>query len=76
LLDMEIVKDSTKLGDGRRGWWVDEEEWGLLCFVALMNVWVYFCCHGGCLCQGLQGAGVVYSWYSRLFILQIHERSF
>jgi hypothetical protein len=58
---MEIVKDSTKLGDGRRGWWVDEEEWGLLCFVALMNVWVYFCCFsGGCLCQRL------YSWYSRL----------
>jgi hypothetical protein len=22
---------------------------------------VYFCCSGGCLCQGLQGAGVVYS---------------
>jgi hypothetical protein len=24
-------------------------------------VWVHFCCSGGCFCQGLQGAGVVYS---------------
>jgi hypothetical protein len=30
-------------------------------------VWVYFCCcRGGHLCQGLQGAGGLYSWYSRL----------
>jgi hypothetical protein len=27
-------------------------------FVALVYVWVYFCCHVGCLCQGFQGAGV------------------
>jgi hypothetical protein len=40
---------------------------GLLSFVALVCVWVYFCCcSGGCLCQGLNGAGVVYSWYSSL----------
>jgi hypothetical protein len=40
---------------------------GLLSFVALVCVWVYFgCCSEGCLCQGLNGAGVVYSWYSSL----------
>jgi hypothetical protein len=27
----------------------------LLGFVALVCVWVYFCCNVGCLCQGLQG---------------------
>jgi hypothetical protein len=50
----------------RRGY---EKEWmgglrvmGLLGFVALVYVWVYFCCcSGGCFCQGLQGAGVVCS---------------
>jgi hypothetical protein len=36
-------------------------------FMALVHVWVYFCCCSvGCLCQGLQEAAVVYSWYSRL----------
>jgi hypothetical protein len=55
----EFVKVALK---GRVG----EEVWSLLGFVALMCVCVYFCCNGGCLCQGLQGFGVVYSWYSRL----------
>jgi hypothetical protein len=46
-------------------------EWGnsmgaLLGFLVFVCVWVYFCCSGRCLCQGLQGTGVVYSWYSRL----------
>jgi hypothetical protein len=27
---------------------------------------VFLLCSGGCLCQGLQGAVIVYSWYSRL----------
>jgi hypothetical protein len=36
-------------------------------FVTLMFVWVCLhCCSGACLCQGLQGTGFVYSWYSRL----------
>jgi hypothetical protein len=36
-------------------------------FMALVCVWVYFCCGSGeCLCQRFQGAGVVYSWYHRL----------
>jgi hypothetical protein len=44
------------------------EEGRFLGFVALLCVWVYFCyCSGGCFCQGLQGAGIVYSWYSKLF---------
>jgi hypothetical protein len=39
-----------------------QEIWGLLGFVALVYVWVYFCCCiGGCLCQDLQESGVVYS---------------
>jgi hypothetical protein len=45
---------------------VGEKGGQLLGFVALVCVWVYFCCHAGCLCQGLQGARGVYSWYSRL----------
>jgi hypothetical protein len=46
---------------------VGEEVWRLLGFVALVCVWVYFHCYrGGCLCQGLQEAGDVYGWYSRL----------
>jgi hypothetical protein len=33
---------------------------GLLDFVALVCVWVYFCCcSGGCLCWGFQGTRVV-----------------
>jgi hypothetical protein len=35
-----------------------EEVWGLLDFVVLVCVWVYFCCSCGCLCQGLQGLGL------------------
>jgi hypothetical protein len=35
-------------------------------FVTLVHVWAYFCCSSGCVCQGLQEAGVVYSWYRRL----------
>jgi hypothetical protein len=38
---------------------VGEAVWGLLGFVALVCVWEYFCCSVGCLCQGLQGVGVV-----------------
>jgi hypothetical protein len=49
------------------GGWMGEEVWGLLSFISLLRVWVYFCCYsGGCLCKGLQGARVLYSWYSRL----------
>jgi hypothetical protein len=37
-----------------------DEMQGLLGFVALVCVWVYFgCCSVGCLCQGLQGVGFV-----------------
>jgi hypothetical protein len=42
------------------------DRWGLLGFVALVRVWVYFCCSGGSLCQEFQGAEIVYSCYSRL----------
>jgi hypothetical protein len=52
---------------GKSCGWVGKEVWEWLGFVALECVWVYFCyCSGGCLCQRLQGARVVYSWYSRL----------
>jgi hypothetical protein len=33
--------------------------YGLLGFVTLRCVWVYFCCSVGYLCQGLQGVGLV-----------------
>jgi hypothetical protein len=50
-------KGSVSVGKRYCGCWV-------LCFVCVL---VYFCCYsGGFLCQGLQGAGVVYRWYSRL----------
>jgi hypothetical protein len=62
-----IGKGGTKKDGWVKGAWVGEEVWGLLGFVALMCVCMYFsCCCGGCLCQGLHGAGVVYSWYSRI----------
>jgi hypothetical protein len=39
----------------------------MLGFVALVCVFLYFyCCTVGCLCQGLQEAGVMQSWYNRL----------
>jgi hypothetical protein len=62
----ELVKVVLKrgLGNGEVGRGRDMK---LLCFVALVSVWVYFCCYsGGCLCLRLQGLGVLYSWYSRL----------
>jgi hypothetical protein len=50
---------ALKRGGGNRCMCAGEEVCRLLCFVALVCVWVYFCCcSGGCLCQGLQGAGV------------------
>jgi hypothetical protein len=56
----EIGKVGTKREGGKIGGWVGEEVWGLLGFVALVLIWVYFCCcGGGSLYQGLQGAGVV-----------------
>jgi hypothetical protein len=68
-LDMEI----WEIGDGgtkKRKWekgWLWQEVWGLLGFVAFVHIWVYFCCCSGkCLCQGLQRAGIVYHWHSRL----------
>jgi hypothetical protein len=53
-------------GSGKRcdGW--GKKVWELLGFLVPVRVWVYFCCTGGSLCQGLQGTGFVYSWYSRL----------
>jgi hypothetical protein len=61
----EIVKGGTKRGRWEKGC-VCGDAWGLLDFVVLVCVWVYFFCSGGCYCQGLQEAEVVYSWYSRL----------
>jgi hypothetical protein len=55
----ELVKVALKRGDRKRSVWVGEEVCRLLGFVALVCVWVYFfCCSGGCLCQGLQGLGL------------------
>jgi hypothetical protein len=52
-----IGKGGTKGGVERRG--LGGRGKGLVVFVALMGIWVYFlCCSGGCLRQGLQGAGV------------------
>jgi hypothetical protein len=62
-----IHEGSTKKGGRKSGGWVEDELQGLLGFMVLVCVWVYFCCCStGCWCQGFQGAGVVYSWYSRL----------
>jgi hypothetical protein len=38
---------------------VGEEFWGLLGFVVLMCVWVYFCCRWKVLVSGIAGAGAV-----------------
>jgi hypothetical protein len=62
-----LIKVALRRGGRKSGGRVGEELWGLLGFVSFMCVWVYFyCCCEGCLCQGLQGASVVYNWYSRL----------
>jgi hypothetical protein len=45
----ELVKLVLK-GGGGKGEWVEEEVLGLLGFVALVCVWVLFCCSGGYLC--------------------------
>jgi hypothetical protein len=61
----ELVKVTLKRGYGKGGKCVGEMVWELLGFVALVCVWVYFCCFSGkCFCQGLQEAWVVNSWYS------------
>jgi hypothetical protein len=51
-----IGKGDTNGGAEKGG--MGEEIWRLLGFVGLMCVWVYFCCSGSCLCQGLQESGV------------------
>jgi hypothetical protein len=62
----ELVKVALK-EEWKKVWVGGLRSMGLLNFVAFVCVWVYFCCRsGGCLCQGLQGFGVVYIWYSRL----------
>jgi hypothetical protein len=54
----EIGKGGTIRGmDGKRGGWMGEMVWDLLGFVALVCIWVCFCCcSGGCVCQGFQRA--------------------
>jgi hypothetical protein len=59
-LDTEIWvigKDGIKKEGLKRGGWIGEDVCRLvLGFVALVCVWVYFCCcSGGCFCQELQG---------------------
>jgi hypothetical protein len=53
--------------EGRKG----VGKWGKRygCFRVLWPLCVFGCicfCSGGCLCQGLEGAGSVYGWYSML----------
>jgi hypothetical protein len=61
----ELVKVVLKRGLGKGE--VFGEKHMLLCFVALVSVWVYICCYnGGWLCLRLQRSGVVYSCYSKL----------
>jgi hypothetical protein len=53
----ELVKVALK-GGRKMGGWVGEEVWGLLGLVALVCVWMYFCCYsGGCrmLVSGIKG---------------------
>jgi hypothetical protein len=38
---------ALKGGVGKRGEWMGEELCGLLGFVAVVCVWVYFCCCSG-----------------------------
>jgi hypothetical protein len=54
-----IGKGGTKREGQKKKVCVGEVVWGLLGFVDLMCVGVYFQCgSGGCLCHGLQGVGV------------------
>jgi hypothetical protein len=46
---------ALKKGGQGKGTVVMEVVCGLLGFVALLCVGVYFCCSGGCLCQGCRG---------------------
>jgi hypothetical protein len=63
----EIGKGATRREGRKRSEWVEKGVWGMLGFVALVYVWMYFCCCSkGCLCQGFQRTGIMYSWYSRL----------
>jgi hypothetical protein len=57
------TKKKIETWGAKRSGWMGWELWRLFGFVTLACVWMYFCCcSGGCLCQGLQGAGVVYSF--------------
>jgi hypothetical protein len=55
---IRLVKVALKKGGAEKG------VSGLRSMGALWSlcVWVYFCCSGGCLCQGLQGAELVCNW--------------
>jgi hypothetical protein len=54
----EICEGGTKRWSWKLGGDMGEEIWELLGFVAIVCVWVNFCCTVGCLCQGLQGLGL------------------
>jgi hypothetical protein len=64
LMIIKLVIDSGEFikalkGELGKGVFGGEVVWVLLGFVALVCVWVYFCCcSGGCLCQGLQELGL------------------
>jgi hypothetical protein len=63
----ELVKVALKKGLQEKGWMGRLRGMGVLSFVTLVCFGVcFYCCSRGCLCQRLQGAGVVCSWYGRL----------
>jgi hypothetical protein len=64
---VELVKEALEGEVQEKGWVGGGRGVVLLGFVALMCVWVHFCCCSvGCLCHRLQEAVVVYIWYSNL----------
>jgi hypothetical protein len=68
-----IGRGGIKKRSRKRGGWVGEEIWG--CWV-LWPLCVLFLLQWSVLVSGIAGVGVVYSWCSRLFVLQIHTSSF
>jgi hypothetical protein len=54
----ELVKVALKRGAGDKGWVGGGRGVEAAGFCGPYVCLVYFCCSGGCLCQGLQGLGL------------------
>jgi hypothetical protein len=60
LVKVALKKMKRRVGKGVGGWVRVMEVAGFCSPCVCLGV--FFCCSGGCLCQGLQGPGVVCSW--------------